>query len=65
MSSPPQPVDRGMSKVRVHISVSADGYVAGPNQSLENPLGEAARACTSGWSPFERSASRTVRKAGT
>lgn len=29
-----------MSKVRVHISVSADGYVAGPNQSLESPLGE-------------------------
>ena len=29
-----------MSKVRVHISVSADGYVAGPNQSIENPLGK-------------------------
>ena len=29
-----------MSKVRAHITVSADGYVAGPNQSLENPLGE-------------------------
>jgi dihydrofolate reductase len=29
-----------MSKVRVHISVSADSYVAGPNQSIENPLGE-------------------------
>jgi dihydrofolate reductase len=29
-----------MSKVRVHISVSLDGYVAGPNQSMENPLGE-------------------------
>jgi dihydrofolate reductase len=29
-----------MSVVRVHISVSVDGYVAGPNQSLENPLGE-------------------------
>jgi dihydrofolate reductase len=29
-----------MSKVRAHISVSADGYVAGPNQSLEDPLGE-------------------------
>ena len=29
-----------MSNVRVDISVSADGYVAGPNQSLENPLGE-------------------------
>jgi len=31
-----------MSKVRVHITVSADGYVAGPNQSVENPLGEGA-----------------------
>jgi dihydrofolate reductase len=29
-----------MSKVRVHISVSLDGYVAGPNQSEQNPLGE-------------------------
>ena len=29
-----------MSNVRAHISVSADGYVAGPNQSLDNPLGE-------------------------
>jgi dihydrofolate reductase len=29
-----------MSKFRFHLSVSADGYVAGPNQSEENPLGE-------------------------
>jgi dihydrofolate reductase len=29
-----------MSKVRVHIAVSADGYVAGPNQSKQDPLGE-------------------------
>ena len=29
-----------MSKVRVHITVSVDSYVAGPNQSLEHPLGE-------------------------
>jgi dihydrofolate reductase len=29
-----------MSKFRCHISVSADGYVAGPNQSAANPLGE-------------------------
>src|ERR687891_2212889 len=29
-----------MSNLRVHIAVSADGYVAGPNQSEENPLGE-------------------------
>jgi dihydrofolate reductase len=29
-----------MSNVRVHISTSLDGYVAGPNQSMEAPLGE-------------------------
>ena len=29
-----------MGKVRVHISTSLDGYVAGPNQSQEEPLGE-------------------------
>jgi dihydrofolate reductase len=28
-----------MSKVRTSISVSLDGYVAGPNQSIEEPLG--------------------------
>ena len=29
-----------MSKLRFEISVSVDGYAAGPNQSAENPLGE-------------------------
>src|SRR2546423_14629331 len=29
-----------MSKLRCHISISLDGFVAGPNQSEENPLGE-------------------------
>ena len=29
-----------MSLVKCHISISLDGYVAGPNQSLENPIGE-------------------------
>ena len=29
-----------MTKVRVHISASLDGYVAGPNQTQEEPLGE-------------------------
>ena len=33
-----------MSKVRVHITTSLDGYVAGPNQSMENPLGEGGEA---------------------
>jgi dihydrofolate reductase len=29
-----------MTRVRSQISVSLDGFVAGPNQSLEHPLGE-------------------------
>jgi dihydrofolate reductase len=29
-----------MSKLRMQISMSLDGYVAGPNQSIDNPLGE-------------------------
>jgi dihydrofolate reductase len=30
-----------MSKLRVHnLAMSLDGYVAGPNQSIDNPLGE-------------------------
>src|SRR2546423_7922932 len=28
-----------MSKVRLKISMSLDGFVAGPSQSVENPLG--------------------------
>jgi dihydrofolate reductase len=33
-----------MGKVKAQISVSADGYMAGPNQSEENPLGEGGMA---------------------
>jgi dihydrofolate reductase len=29
-----------MSSVTCHISISLDGFVAGPNQSAENPIGE-------------------------
>jgi hypothetical protein len=29
-----------MSKLRCHITISLDGFVAGPNQSDKNPLGE-------------------------
>jgi dihydrofolate reductase len=29
-----------MSKLKCRIAVSLDGYVAGPNQSAENPIGE-------------------------
>ena len=31
---------RAMSRLRLRISMSLDGYVAGPNQSVEHPLGE-------------------------
>lgn len=31
-----------MSKLRCQITTSLDGFVAGPNQSLESPLGEGA-----------------------
>ena len=33
-----------MRKVKCQISISADGYLAGPNQSEENPLGEGGMA---------------------
>jgi dihydrofolate reductase len=29
-----------MSKVISHLAISLDGFLAGPNQSLENPIGE-------------------------
>jgi dihydrofolate reductase len=29
-----------VAKLRLRISISLDGYVAGPNQSVQNPLGE-------------------------
>src|SRR2546423_7499120 len=31
---------RTMSSIRSQISISLDGFVAGPNQSVENPIGE-------------------------
>ena len=32
-----------MSSVTCHISISLDGFVAGPHQSIENPIGEGGR----------------------
>jgi dihydrofolate reductase len=40
MSFDPLPDPKDMSKVRAQISVSLDGYVAGPNQTQAEPLGE-------------------------
>ena len=33
-------VQTDMRRTRAYISVSLDGYVAGPNETMENPLGE-------------------------
>jgi dihydrofolate reductase len=44
-----------MSKITCQISISLDGFVAGPNQSLENPIGEGGMRlhewvfATAGW----------------
>ncbi|MEU7739364.1 dihydrofolate reductase family protein [Nonomuraea sp. NPDC049158] len=38
-----------MSKVTCDIAMSLDGFVAGPNQSLENPLGEGAEQRLHSW----------------
>jgi dihydrofolate reductase len=35
-----RPIICAMGKVTSQISISLDGFVAGPNQSLENPIGE-------------------------
>ncbi|MFI6496078.1 dihydrofolate reductase family protein [Nonomuraea typhae] len=38
-----------MSKVTTDISISLDGFAAGPNQSLENPIGEGAEPRLHRW----------------
>jgi dihydrofolate reductase len=38
-SSTQKTMSKAMSKVRFSISMSLDGYIAGPDQSAENPLG--------------------------
>ena len=41
---PPDRLRWAMGKVKCQISISADGYLAGPNQSEEHPLGEGGEA---------------------
>jgi dihydrofolate reductase len=38
-----------MSNVTCDIAISVDGFAAGPNQSLEHPLGEGAEKCLHRW----------------
>ena len=40
MSSVARPGPPTMNRVTAQLSVSLDGYLAGPNQGLENPIGE-------------------------
>jgi dihydrofolate reductase len=47
-----------MSIVRCHQSISLDGYTAGPNQSLENPIGQGGMSLH-GWM-FETAAWRRM-----
>ena len=35
-----------MAKLILDISMSLDGFVAGPNQTLEEPLGQGRRAAS-------------------
>ena len=39
-----------MSETTCHMSISLDGFVAGPDQSLEHPLGVAVSSCITGTS---------------
>ena len=39
-----------MKRTNLSMSISADGYVAGPDQSEENPLGVGGLAFTDGTS---------------
>ena len=51
-----------MSKVIAEITMSLDGFVAGPNATLEQPLGKAANGSTTGPSSLQRGASGTARR---
>ena len=53
-----------MSKLRVHaFSISLDGYGAGPNQSLDNPLGEEGETLH-GWVVATRTFQKMIGKDG-
>ena len=54
-----------MSKVTCDLGVSVDGFVAGPNQSLENPIGERGRENLHRWMFEEAEAHADVLKAVT
>ncbi len=52
-----------MSRLRFTISMSLDGFVAGPRQSLKDPLGIGGSSSTSGLSAWRPGARRTGSRA--
>jgi hypothetical protein len=50
-----------MSKVVLDVAMSLDGFTAGPNIGVAEPMGEAANGCTSGcgWPGTGRTAGST------
>jgi dihydrofolate reductase len=53
-----------MSKLKLNITMSIDGFVAGPDQSPEHPLGVGGEELHAGWSRSRRSARATARSGG-
>jgi dihydrofolate reductase len=49
-----------MSKVTCDMAMSIDGFVAGPNQSRENPLGEGVGDRLHQWMFEEREANKAA-----
>jgi len=55
-----------MTRVRVEsFTISLDGYGAGPNQDVSNPLALAGQICTSGYSRHARSSGPVWQRRGT
>lgn len=46
---PPRDYPGGMSRVTADIAISLDGFAAGPNQSLDRPMGEGVDNRLHGW----------------
>lgn len=49
-----------MSSTVLYMSMSLDGFIAGPNERPDNGLGEAANGCTNG--PFQAPRTETLRQ---
>ena len=50
-----------MGKLKLDISMSLDGFVAGPNITLENPLGDGGEAPSTSGSSASRRGGRCPR----